>query len=89
MRAKFDSETIIFNMFFALITLISNMLIVVTGVNKSNIIKKETLAQVLSVNLVKLLRTPFLQNTFGGCFCKSDKFWKQWRVEHLHEELNI
>ena len=31
-------------------------------------IKKETLAQ-LFVNLAKFLRTTFLQNTSGGCFC--------------------
>ena len=32
--------------------------------------KKETLAQVFSSELcVKFLRTPFLQNTSGGCFC--------------------
>ena len=30
-----------------------------------NFIKKETLAQVFSVNFVKSLRTPFLQNTSG------------------------
>ena len=31
-----------------------------------NVIKKETLAQVFSC---EFLRTPFLQNTSGGCFC--------------------
>ena len=30
---------------------------------------KETLAQVFPVNFSKYLRTPFLQNTSGGCFC--------------------
>ena len=35
-----------------------------------NFINKQTLAQVFfSVNFVKFLRTPFLQNTSGGCFC--------------------
>ena len=33
-----------------------------------NFIKKETLAQMFSVNFAKLLRTPFSQNTSGGCF---------------------
>ena len=34
-----------------------------------NFIEKETLAQVFPVNFAKFLRTPFLQNTSGGCFC--------------------
>ena len=28
------------------------------------------------VNIAKFLRTHFLQNTFGGCFCKMMKFYK-------------
>ena len=35
-----------------------------------NVIKKETLTQVFSVDFVKFLRTYFLQNTSGSCFCK-------------------
>ena len=27
-------------------------------------------------NIAKLLRTPFFQSTFGGCFCKMMKFYK-------------
>ena len=34
-----------------------------------NFIKKETLAQVFSFEFCAILRTPFLQNTSGGCFC--------------------
>ena len=32
------------------------------------VIKKETLARCFPVNFAKFLRTPFLQNTSGGCF---------------------
>ena len=35
-----------------------------------NLFKKETLAQVFSCEFCKFLRTPFLQNTSGGCFCR-------------------
>ena len=36
---------------------------------EGNFIKKETLVQVFPVNFAKFIRTPFLQNTFSGCFC--------------------
>ena len=44
-----------------------SFLIKLHGLACNLFIKKETLAQVLSVNFVKFLRTPFLQNTSGGC----------------------
>ena len=34
-----------------------------------NFIKKETWYRCFPVNFAKLLRTHFLYNTFGGCFC--------------------
>ena len=35
-----------------------------------NFIEKETLAQCFPVNFTKFLRTLFLKNTSGGCFCQ-------------------
>ena len=34
-----------------------------------NLIEKETLAQVLSSELCKILRTPFYRTPLDGCFC--------------------
>ena len=42
----------------------------VAGRRPTNLLKKEILAQVFPVNFAKLLRTPFLQNTFGGLLLK-------------------
>ena len=39
-----------------------------------NFVKKETLAQVFSVNFAKFLRTPFLQNTSGGLLLQKNQF---------------
>ena len=40
--------------------------------NKVSLFKKETPAQSFPVKSETFLRTPFLQNTSGGCFCMCD-----------------
>ena len=47
----------------------------VTGKNlcQSLFIKKRLWHSCFPVNFAKFLRTPFLQNTSGGCFCKRKK----------------
>ena len=47
--------------------------------------KKETLAQVFSYEFCKFLRTPFLQNTSGGCFCKHHLLSRQYG--HLRKTI--
>ena len=41
----------------------------VAGPQASIFIKKRLQHRSFSVKLAKFLRTPFLKNTFGGCFC--------------------
>ena len=39
-----------------------------------NFIEKENLVQVFSCEVYEILRAPFLQNTFGGCFCTRNHY---------------
>ena len=50
-------------------------------------IKKETLAQAFPVNFAKFLRTTFLQNTSGGCFCM--ECWLQRFIYQLLHTLSV
>ena len=39
-----------------------------------NFIEKENLVQVFSCEVYEILRAPFLQNTFEGCFCTRNHY---------------
>ena len=41
----------------------------VAGLRPATLLKKRLWHRCFPVNFVKFLRTPFLQNTFVGCFC--------------------
>ena len=43
----------------------------VAGLRPSTLLKKRLWHRCFPVNLAKFLRTPFSQNTSGGCFCNS------------------
>ena len=41
----------------------------VAGLRSATLLKKRLWHRCFPVNFVKFIRTPFLQNTSGGCFC--------------------
>ena len=49
------------------------------------ILKKRLWRRCFPVNFGKLLRTPFLQNTSGGCFCTF--FFKKKKLVSVYEPL--
>ena len=55
---------------FAKFTPVPVFLNKVTGLRTETLIKKRLWHKCFPVNFAKFLRTPFLQNTSGGCFCQ-------------------
>ena len=52
----------------------------VTGLKAGNFIKKRLQHRHFPVNIAKFVRTAFLKNTSGGCFCQFDEVTVQYWV---------
>ena len=51
-----------------------------TGLQTYNVIKKRSQYRCFSVKLAKFLRTPYLQNTSGGCFCYDSETYSMAKI---------
>ena len=75
----------------------------VAGLKACNFIKKRPQQKCFPVNITKVLRTAFLQNTSGGCICNPNKHrhflsvkdeWKNvttksWNSTHMDLKVNL